>query len=136
MRMMICNDQDRVLFIQRINQVQLEKRSFVAEFKMFRKVRSLRQNKLYFMWLNCIKDETGQDVEDLHVYFKQKYLPWKASEVFGEEIRRMSSTQNLDTLQFTEYLEKIRMEMQAQAIYLPQPGEKEFDTFYAHYGLK
>ncbi len=136
MRMMICNDRDRLEFIHRINQVELKERSFVAEFKMFRKVRSLRSNRLYFMWLNCVKDETGQDTEDLHIYFKQKYLPWSTSEVFGDEIRRVTSTKNLDSKQFSEYLEKIRMEMQAQAIYLPQPGEKEFDAFYAHYGLK
>lgn len=136
MRLIVNDDNSRNRFIDIIKRIELKDRTFVADFKLFRRVRTLKQHRLYFMWLNCVKDETGQDVDDLHAYFKEKHLPWSTSEVFGSEVRRVTSTKNLDSKQFSEYLEKIRMEMLQQGIFLPQPGEAEFDAFYAHYGLK
>jgi hypothetical protein len=135
MRMVIVSDQDRQRFCQLLNAIELGKRKFIAEFKVYRLVRSLKQNKLYFKWLQCIKDETGNDVDTLHDYFKGKYLVGELVNIFGQERKKHVSTTNLDTKQFSEYLEHIKQEMLQEGIYLPSPGEQGWDEFYARYGI-
>jgi hypothetical protein len=136
MRIIICNHKDLDAFIERIRLFPVDKKKFIAEFKLYRKQRSLKANKLYWLWLNCIHDDTGNSVESLHEYFKQKYLQWTTDDVFGEEIVIRASTRKLDTKEFTTYLENIRVEMLEQGIYLPEPGMQGWDAFYIQYGLK
>jgi hypothetical protein len=138
MRQLILDDRGRTEFIRRIQEITLDgKRRYVGEFKVFRVQRSLKQNNLYWMWLSCIKAETGNDLDTLHLYFKNKYLPFEAKEIFGTPVMLRQSTTRLDTKQFTEYLENIRMEMlNDQAISLPQPGEEGWESFYTQYGIK
>jgi hypothetical protein len=135
MRSLITTDQERTEFIRRINQVELKGRVFTAEFKLFRKKRSLKSNNLYWMWINCIHNETGNDADDLHEYFAKKYLPWITKEVLGEEISRRISTTQLDSKQFTEYLDRIKAEMLNLGIYLPEPQEQGWEQFYVQYGI-
>jgi hypothetical protein len=135
MRVIVNSEQARKEFVRRIEQIDLKGRMFTAEFKLFRRQRSLKQNKLYWMWLHCIRDDTGNDPKDLHEYFSKKYLPWVSKRVFEEEVTRRLSTAQLDSKQFTEYLERIKMEMLNQGIFLPEPGEQGFDDFYARYGV-
>lgn len=134
MRMIVSSDADRKRFIDFVQGIDLKSNHFVAEFKRYRVRRSISQNSLYWLWLRCIKDETGNSTEDLHEYFSQKYLSWKPKEVLGEEIAVRSRTSELDTAQFTEYLEKIRVEMLEQAIYLPEPGAAVWEEFFTKYG--
>jgi len=137
MRMIVLDSSSRLEFIRRIQEILLDgKRKFIAEFKLYRVQRSIRQNRLYYLWLNCIKDETGNDVEYLHSYFKNKFLTHIQREIFGEEYDIVPSTRGLDTKEFTDYLEKIRIKMLEQCIYLPEPGEQGWDDFYLRYGIK
>ena len=135
MRLLIRTEKEREEFIRRIREVRLDgSKPFVAEFKVFRKKRSLAQNRLFWMWMRCIRTETGNDIETLHDYFCEKYLPWSEYEVFGEPVRRVAGTKDMNTKEFTDFLENIRLEMlNEQGIYLPQPGEPEWDEFYARY---
>lgn len=38
------------------------------------KARSLAQNRLYWLWLNELERQTGQDDDELHIYFKRLFL--------------------------------------------------------------
>lgn len=105
----------------------------LIEFKPFRKTRSLPQNKLFWLWMRCIKDETGNDVDTLYEYFCEKYLPWSEKEVFGNGVRMVGGTSVLNTAEFTEFLENIRMEMLHLNITLPNPDDQGWDEFYAKY---
>ena len=136
MRHIIISERDREDFIKKVFAVPLGKKKFMAEFKVFRVKRSLRANNLYWMWLNCIHDETGNDVKALHKYFKENHLPFRVENVFGNEVSMVQSTADLDTKEFSEYLEKIRVEMLEQGIFLPQPQERGWDEFYLKYGIK
>lgn len=136
MRTIICNTIDLNAFIDRIRQFPVDKKKFIAEFKLYRRQRSLRQNRLYRLWLSCIVDETGNSEVNLHEYFKQKYLRWSVEEIFGEEIQVRASTRALDSKEFTYYLENIRVEMLEQGIFLPEPGMQGWDDFYIRYGIK
>ena len=138
MRQLIITDHERIEFVRRINEITLDgKRKFVAEFKPFRNQRSIKSNNLYWMWLDCIHDETGNDVDDLHAYFKDKYLPPQTKEVLGKTVNLTPSTTRLDSKQFFEYMEKIKLEMsQEHQIFLPEPGEAGYDQFRTQYERK
>ncbi|MBE3122229.1 MAG: hypothetical protein IMZ58_08505 [Thermoplasmata archaeon] len=135
MRTIVTTERDRESFIEKVRAFPLGKKQFVAEFKVYRKVRSLKANKLYWLWLRCIKDETGNDEETLHTYFKNNHLSWSLKTVFDKEVTMTPSTKNLDSKQFSEYLEKVKIEMLEQGIFLPNPDDKGWDEFYTRYGL-
>jgi hypothetical protein len=105
----------------------------LIEFKPFRKSRSLKQNAVMWMWFRCIKDETGNDVDTLYEYFCEKYLPWSEKELFGNGVRMVGGTSQLNTKEFDDFLENIRMEMLHMNIILPNPNDQGWDEFYAKY---
>jgi len=55
--------------------MQLEDdKEYLISIKQQKLSRSNKQNSLYWLWLNEIKDHTGQPTEILHYHFKKKYL--------------------------------------------------------------
>lgn len=135
MRKLITTEQDREEFIREVMKASLDK-PYIAEFKVFRKVRSLAHNRLFWMWLRCVRNETGNDIDTLHDYFCEKYLPWNETECFGESLRKRTGTSDLDSKEFSDFLEKIRIEMMEMNIYLPMPEDKGWNEFYAKYGIE
>lgn len=73
--------------------------------------RSDQQNRLYWMYLKYIEDETGNDSETLHEHFKQKYLalPHSILALSGIDVHvtQYASTTGLSKAEFSEYLQKI-----------------------------
>jgi hypothetical protein len=99
--------------------------------------RTISQNKLYWLWLTCVEQETGNDKELLHLYFKNKYLPKKEIVLIDEVIELPGSTTGLTTEQFSRYLEKINIFAGSElAIELPHPEDLIFDAFYDSYKQK
>lgn len=130
---LIVTEDDRREFLRLLSSANLD-RPLVAEFKVFRKNRSIKQNSLMWLWFRCIEDETGNDIVTLHNYFCEKYLGWSLKTVFGDYHRKIPGTSGLDTKEFDTFLEKIRMDMQDnQNIHLPLPDEQGWDEFYAKY---
>ena len=99
-----------------------------------RTIRTVSQNALYWLWLTCIEKETGNEKEYLHEYFKQEYLGRETKEVFNTEVYPLRSTTGLNTKQFTNYLERIKVFASVElGITLPLPFEKHFNDFYNKY---
>lgn len=99
-----------------------------------REKRSIPQNKLYWSWIACISNETGNDKIDLHKFFSEKYLPRNIHEVFGEQVERTISTTILDTLQFTQYLDRVQQFANVElGIVLPNPDDLHWMEFYEQY---
>lgn len=93
----------------------------------YRKRRSLSQNSLMWAWLNEVADHvsqhTGTDIDDIHEYFKQQFLPAKIKEVLGETIE-VRSTTKLTTLEMASYMEKIYAWVTSElGVLLPLPQE-------------
>lgn len=133
MRQIVVTEKDREAFIQLIRKVKLDK-PFLASFTVHRKKRTIRQNRLFWMWMRCIRDDTGNDVQTLHDFFADKFLPWNIEKCFDVEVRKPHGTKNLNTKEFTDFLEQIRLDMLEQGIDLPQPGEMGWDEFVIKYG--
>lgn len=75
------------------------------------KVRTLPQNRYYWMYLGVIAKETGNEPEDLHTFFRQAFLPRRFIKIKGKrnthEVQDYKSTTKLNKLEFGEYLDKI-----------------------------
>lgn len=73
------------------------------------KTRSHPQNRYYWgVVLTMIAAETGHITEELHEFFKDKFLPRVYVSVAGQERQIPKSTTSLDTMFFEQYLEQIR----------------------------
>lgn len=84
------------------------------------KGRSTKQNNLYWLWLTCIGNELGYDIEDLHCTFKAMYLVDRT-----KKFPVVKSTTSLTTAEFMDYMEKIAIKTAELNIYLPSPDEGE-----------
>lgn len=109
------------------------KDGYYFELSKRRKVRTVSQNRLERLWLACIADETGNDSNELHDYFKEKWIEPKEINMFGEK-KLVYSTRNLNTIQFKNFLDKIQIFAQTElSIALPIPTDKNWDDFYETY---
>ena len=65
--------------------------------------------------------ETDQGIkavtsDAIHEWFKSKYLPPRTAVVFGDDVTLRPSTQDLDSTQFSDYIEAIRNDPQVRMI--------------------
>lgn len=94
--------------------------------------RSLDQNALHWKRLDVIRlhiaDSSGQvfSAEELHEFFKEKFMPAKLVEVGGESVKVRRTTTKLNTKEFSEFMEHIdRYCIERMGLYLPQPGVED-----------
>ena len=128
------NDADRAIIMDYLKKMQIEPREYEVTIKRKATKRTLPQNRLYYLWLNCISAETGNEVEDLHEYFKTKFLGVRYRIIYGEGITTPFTTTDLDTEQFKEYLDKVqRWANTEQGIILPNPEDLGWAQFVEEY---
>jgi len=111
-----------------------EGKQYIVEIKQKRSIRSIQQNRLYWLWIACICDETGGDKDSVHSELGEMFLP-KEQRKGIIEIREIPvSTSSLNTLQFTNYLESINVFASSElGIVLPNPDDLYWDEFYSKY---
>lgn len=96
--------------------------------------RTLSQNRLYWLYIACIIDETGNDRDALHDHFRRKFLPVYYSLLGDEQTEKLTSTTALDTVQFTQYIDRIVAFSSSElGIVLPNPEDRYFEQFYEQY---
>ncbi len=69
-------------------------------------LRSNQQNRFYWLYLHIISEETGNDTEDLHTFFRGRFLRARRKILGQDEWIPMSTTQ-LSKAEYSEYLDKI-----------------------------
>ncbi len=69
--------------------------------------RSLNQNALYWMYLELVSQETGDDPNSLHEYFRRTLIPPRYVTAVGHTIKVPESTTELSKVEMGEYLERI-----------------------------
>ena len=132
------------------------------EIREIKHKRSIDANALYWLWLTCIKVETGNDMNELHCLYRAKHLQRDEDYILKvikpdvwEKIKKRidefhyfdglnliidliaESTTRQDTEQFSEYLNKIKRHAKATFnITLLNLEEKNFEEFYRYYGYK
>jgi hypothetical protein len=85
--------------------------------------RTLSQNALYWVYLNIIEQETGNNADELHEFFKRKFLKPKQVKVLGEEFQVWASTTKLSKTDFSEYMMKIEA-----LTNVPVPSKEDAET--------
>lgn len=109
----ITKESDRQNVVDYILRFDLFDKQWLVDIKPIMQKRTLKQNRLYRLWLSVIADETGNDEDFLHDLFRGMFLPRKRQKLKGIKtvIKRivLTSTKSLDTKQMYYYMEKIRL---------------------------
>lgn len=100
------------------------------------KIRSIRQNRLYRLWLGIIEKETGNDHNALHAMMKKKFLS-KRKLVKLNGKRSYSniewSTTELSVKKFTEFLNKVYTFFSDFGYVLPTEDKLDMDSLINTY---
>lgn len=95
--------------------------------------RTVSQNALMWMWFTCMEEATGTPKSDIHDYYKAKYLGRDIA-VSGRWVHVIGSTTDLNTLQMTDYLNKIQADAATEfGINLPLPADRHYQDFINEY---
>ena len=98
--------------------------------------RTVSQNSLMWMWYKCMEESTGQPKEDFHDYYKAKYLQ-RQVQIGRRVVTVVGSTTDLNTLQMTNYLEKVKADAATEfGIMLPLPEDRNYQTFISEYRIR
>ena len=94
--------------------------------------RSISQNSLMWMWFECLAHETGNDRKDFYRHYKELFL--KVPDKIHPEKMVTLGTSELDTKQFTEFLNKIQVDAASEfGIKLPTPEDLYWEEFQNEY---
>lgn len=104
---------------------------YVLTIKPWHKQRTVRQNKLYRVWLHRMSDYTGYTEEEMHDYYKTKFLLGR--KVF-DDIVAVPSTKHLTTAEFSGYLQKVHQHyLDKTDEALPWPDDAGWEDLCARY---
>jgi len=135
MKRKLHTELDRDMVIGHIKRLDLKK-TYTVEVTEKRIKRTISQNSLYWLWLTCIEFETGEDRNELHEYFKRKWLEPKDIIIKNDRFQYYS-TRSLNTIQFKYYLDHLQIFASTElAIKLPDPEDKYWEEFYSFYSDK
>ncbi len=79
----------------------------VVRVEVDRGKRTNQANRYYRLVLGLISDDTGDEPDDLHEFFKRKFLASEIRNVFGQEVE-VWTTVDKDPERFYRYVEDIR----------------------------
>lgn len=124
----VTNDHQRQLAIGVLQCLSLDGKEWQVTIERKKKRRTLSQNALMWKWLNevaqQIQKETGQDADDVHEFFKARFLPKRIVEIGDETETLIGSTKKLTTAEMSEYMNRIHAWAASElGIYLPVPED-------------
>ena len=91
------------------------------------------QNALFWSWLRCISDETGQDSQSLYKYYCEKFNPEGCTYFTNGKFSR-GGTSELNTKAFATFLTEIQADVSSElGIRLPTREDANFLEFYNQY---
>lgn len=94
-----------------------------------KKARSLTVNA--YLWgvvYQTIAEWSGHDAEEIHEALKEKFLPEQGLLLpTGEELKTIGSTARLDSVDFSDYVAKVKRWAAENGVYVPEPGEIELE---------
>lgn len=90
-----------------------------------RLVRSLQQNKLWWLYVTILSNELGYEKEEMHEICKFKFLKReRVIEKTGEIIEYLESTTRLTRTEFSEVVEALIRWAASMGIVLPEPNQQ------------
>ena len=86
---------------------KLEDGEYSFSIKKWTDERTVKQNSFYWLYLNLVEKETGEDANTMHEYFKRIFLEPKILRFQGNDFKVPASTVKLNKIEFSNYLKKI-----------------------------
>ena len=112
---------------------QLRNGRYRLTIERYTEPRTVSQNALMWMWFTCIEQETGTDKQDVHDYYCDLFLR-RTAVVHGKETVVSGSTSRLNTLQMTDFLNKVKADAASEfGIMLPLPADRYYQEFVNEY---
>ena len=105
-----------------------------ATTELYKKTRSLAQNNLMWKWLaelsNFLRNDHGTNAtpEDLKDHFQRTHLGNRPYELDGQMRIRLVGTSDLNTAQFTEFLNRIEEYSNNAGLILPHPEDIYYEA--------
>lgn len=116
-----------------ISKLNLEKR-YEVNITLKREKRTIPQNRLYWLYVTCIADETGNSKEDIHTHLKQTFLKVEDVIIGNASIAKTISTTKLNTAMMANYINQIVVWASSECgIILPDPADYVWEQFYEKY---
>lgn len=111
----------------------LQNGTYTITVKRQSEKRSIAQNDLMWMWMQCIEKETGTPKDEVYMYYCKKFLMRTVS--IGERMERIYMTSSkLNSEQMTAFLNQIQADAASElGITLPTPQDRYFEQFYQDY---
>ena len=107
--------------------------AYIIHTKKEVKGRTINQNALMWLWFTCIEIETGTDKNDVHDYYCTRFIRRKTT-VNGSDRIVISGTSKLNTVHFTDFLNKVQADAASEfGIKLPLPEDLYFEQFKEYY---
>ena len=124
MDFLLSNTTQREVFCEYLRCLP-EGKSYDVSIKLHRAKRSSDSNRLYWAWIGIIANETGNEKEVCHKFFAKKFLGYDVREFGSDKIAVVKSTSNLDTSQFSDYMNQVSaFAAQELGIVLPSPDDQ------------
>lgn len=132
----ISDQRGRQSVIDYLNRLPDNGKQFDVTITVYREKRTIPQNRLYRLWLGLISDELGySNRDDLHEVFKMMFIGTKKVEVAGIEQSIPISTTSLNTVGFTQFLERLEAWAESElGIILPHPEDAYWTEFEQRFG--
>ena len=91
--------------------------------------RTVAQNSLMWMWMECISQETGQPKQDIYDYYCTKFLA-RPVKIGNRGLMVKGSSSSLTTAQMTKFLNLIQADAASElGIQLPLPADRFYGEF-------
>lgn len=111
----------------------LQNGTYTITVKRQSEKRSIAQNDLMWMWMQCIENETGTPKDEVYMYYCKKFLMRTVS-IGGRMERIYMTSSKLNSKQMTAFLNQIQADAASElGITLPTPQDRYFEQFYQDY---
>ena len=95
--------------------------------------RTVAQNSLMWMWMECISQETGQPKLDIYDYYCTLFLARQVT-VGNRSVIVKGSSSSLTTAQMSKFLDLIQADARSElGIDLPLPADRYYQDFIRDY---
>jgi hypothetical protein len=124
-QLVITDEATRHRAVEHVAGLSIDGKQWEVSVARKRKRRTLNQNALYWKWIGEVVDHvsdcTGYEKDEVHEYFKQRFLEPKAIEIDGFAAKRYTTT-DCDTGEMAKYMDRIyRWASQELGLVLPLP---------------
>lgn len=123
MDFIIKNEEHKEKVISYLKRLPEREKGYKMRIEKIGYQRSNQQSRYMHFIFNLIAEECGEEMSAVKWYYRKKYLTI-IDEIFGEEIERVKSTTELNTIEQEDFMTKVRTHASTERnVFCPLPNE-------------